>query len=135
MFEPVTKFNAQVDRIEELSVLMRQAFRSAMSGAPAPAQLDLAGIAGEQIISAEADLDVIAEPRFSRLPPFRPRPDPADVAAVATMLAPAERPAIVAAAAARRAARPPSSRRWSTSCASPSPTRSTRRARSRTATR
>ena len=96
MFEPVTKFSAQVDRIEELPVLMRQAFRSAMSGAPAPTHLDLAGIAGDQIINAEADLEVIAEPRFSRLPPFRPRPDPADVAAVATMLAEAERPAIVA---------------------------------------
>ena len=96
MFEPVTKFNAQVERIEELPLLMRQAFRAAMSGAPAPAHLDFAGIAGDQIVNAEADLEVIAEPRFSRLPPFRPRPDPADVAAVATMLAEAERPAIVA---------------------------------------
>ena len=138
MFEPVTKFNAQVERIEELPLLMRQAFRAAMSGAPAPAHLDFAGIAGDQIVNAEADLEVIAEPRFSRLPPFRPRPDPADVAAVATMLAEAERPAIVAGgggAASRRAERAPSSKRWSTSCVSPSATRSTRRARSPTATR
>jgi len=34
MFDPVTKWNAQVERVERLPDLLRQAFRSATTGAP-----------------------------------------------------------------------------------------------------
>ena len=38
-FDPVTKFNAEVGRVERLPDLLREAFRVATSGAPGPVQL------------------------------------------------------------------------------------------------
>ncbi len=96
LFEPVTKYNVQVETLEELSGALRQAFRSAVSGAPAPTHVELPGIAGDVLANAEGDLEVIREQRFAAIPPFRPRPDPSDIEAVARLLAAAERPALVA---------------------------------------
>ena len=53
LFNPVTKFNVPVDTIEQLPLLLRQAFREATSGAPGPIHLDLQGIVGDLIIDAE----------------------------------------------------------------------------------
>lgn len=44
---------------------MRRAFREAISGAPGPVHLDLAGIAGEVIGDAEADLELIIEEQYA----------------------------------------------------------------------
>src|SRR5581483_10125288 len=41
MFEPVTKFNAEVDTLEALPATMRQLFRAATTGAPGPVHLRL----------------------------------------------------------------------------------------------
>ena len=95
-FEAVTKFNTEVESPEELPMLLRQAFRAAVSGAPAPTHLDLPGISGTDLIDSEGDFEVVPEPRFGALPPFRAFPDPADIEAVAQLLRDAERPAIIA---------------------------------------
>ena len=66
LFEPVTKFNATVDKVEDLPFFLRQAFREATSGPPAPVHLDLLGISGDIITDVEADLEVIVEGQSKR---------------------------------------------------------------------
>ena len=56
-FSAVTKYSAMVETVEQLPHLVRQAFREATSGAPAPVHLDLQGHAGDPIGDGEADLD------------------------------------------------------------------------------
>ena len=94
-FANVTKFNASVDRVEQIPDSIRQAFRSAVSGCPGPAHVRFAGNEG-QIDLAEGDLDPRVERGFASVPPERPLPDPDDVAAALELLDRAERPVIVA---------------------------------------
>ena len=96
LFEPVTKSTVVVDQLEQLPLLLRQAFRDATTGAPGPVHLDFQGLQGEVIVEAEADLDLIVEPQFSRVPAFRPEPEPDRVRAGAQALVKARRPVIVA---------------------------------------
>ncbi len=96
LFDAVTKFSANVEIVEQLPFLMRQAFREATSGTPAPVHLDLHGNSGIELAKSEADLDVIVEEQFSHYPAFRPEPDPAAVAAAAKAIGCAQRPIIVA---------------------------------------
>ena len=93
---PVTKFNAYVDSVADLPLLMRQAFREATSGAPGPVHLGMTGLTGEIVEDAEAELDVVIEDRFAELPPFRPEPDATQVARAANVLQAAQRPVLIA---------------------------------------
>jgi acetolactate synthase-1/2/3 large subunit len=95
LFGPLTKFNAQIDVVGRLPDLLRQAFREATSGCPRPVHLEIAGNFG-QAIEAEADLELIVEPRFARYPAFRPTPEPDLVREAARVLGQARRPVIVA---------------------------------------
>jgi acetolactate synthase I/II/III large subunit len=94
-FEPVTKWNATVDAVERFPDMVRQAFRSAVSGAPGPVHLQFRGNEG-QVDQDEADMEVLCEAQFARVPPFRPEPDAASVRAALQLLQQAERPVIVA---------------------------------------
>jgi acetolactate synthase-1/2/3 large subunit len=94
-FEPVTKFNATVDDVARFPDMVRQAFRTATSGTPGPVHLQFRGNEG-QVDAEEAELEALAEPRFARVPPFRPCPDEASVRAALVCLEKAERPVIVA---------------------------------------
>jgi acetolactate synthase-1/2/3 large subunit len=94
-FDPVTKFNATVDNVNRLPDLLRQAFRTATSGAPGPAHLRLPGVTGESAEQA-AELDLIVEERFRTFPAFRPEPELEQVKVVAAILTRAKRPIIVA---------------------------------------
>ncbi|MFC1977454.1 thiamine pyrophosphate-binding protein [Chloroflexota bacterium] len=96
LFEPVTKFNAAVDKVEDLPFFLRQAFREATSGPPAPVHLDLPGITGVTITEVEADLEVIVEEQFSHYPAFRPEPEPERVREAIRVLCQSQRPVIVA---------------------------------------
>ena len=96
LYEPVTKYNAQVEAIGQLPQALRQAFREATSGAPRPVHLELSGFQGSDVAEAEADLEVIAEEPFAQYPAFRPEPEPEQVRRAARILADAERPVIVA---------------------------------------
>jgi acetolactate synthase-1/2/3 large subunit len=73
-FEPVTKFNATVDDVTRFPDMVRQAFRSAVSGTPGPVHLQFRGNEG-QIDLEEAELEPLVEATFARVPPFRPEPD------------------------------------------------------------
>ena len=96
LFEPVTKYNAFVDEVDQLPVMLRQAFREAISGAPGPVHLELLGFQGEMVADAEADLEVIIEEAFTHCPPFRTEPETELVKQATALLAQAERPVIVA---------------------------------------
>jgi acetolactate synthase-1/2/3 large subunit len=91
----VTKFNATVDDVARFPDMVRQAFRVAVSGTPGPVHLQFRGNEG-QVDADEAELEPLVEPGFARVPPFRPAPDPAGVAAALALLHQAERPVIVA---------------------------------------
>ncbi|OAI52819.1 hypothetical protein AYO46_04535 [Betaproteobacteria bacterium SCGC AG-212-J23] len=94
-FEPVTKWNATVDAVERFPDMVRQAFRVATSGAPGPVHLQFRGNEG-QVDQEEADMEPLVETQFSRVPPFRPRPDEAELKRLLGFLEKAERPVIVA---------------------------------------
>jgi acetolactate synthase-1/2/3 large subunit len=95
-FAAVTKYNATVDNVSQFPLLLRQAFRSATSGAPGPVHLDMQGSTGNVIMDAEADLDVVVEAPFTRVPPFRSEPEMTMVREALRALASAKRPVIVA---------------------------------------
>ncbi|MBT3931825.1 MAG: thiamine pyrophosphate-binding protein, partial [Rhodospirillaceae bacterium] len=90
-FEAVTKYSNAITNIDQLPRALRQAFREAVSGQPAPVHLDFDGIVGQDILEVEADLEVLIEEQFKQIPPFRPEPDPAGVAAVAREIAAARK--------------------------------------------
>jgi acetolactate synthase-1/2/3 large subunit len=94
-FEPVTKFNATVDDVARFPDMVRQAFRTAVTGCPGPVHLQFRGNEG-QIDAEEADMEPLAEPQFARVPPFRPEPDETSLRAALTILQDAARPVIVA---------------------------------------
>ncbi|HVS55168.1 MAG TPA: thiamine pyrophosphate-binding protein [Casimicrobiaceae bacterium] len=94
-FETVTKWNATVDAVERIPDMVRQAFRTAVSGAPGPVHLQFRGNEG-QIDQEEADMEPLCEPRFAQVPPFRPEPDVASVRAALMLLQEAQKPVIVA---------------------------------------
>jgi len=96
LYAPVTKFHGAVETLEQWPLLLAQAFREATSGAPGPVHLDVSGHLGQVIEGAEADLEVLVEPAFRRLPPHRPAPEERLLREAARLLGRARRPVIVA---------------------------------------
>ena len=99
-FEPVTKMNVTVDDVARIPDMIRQAFRTATTGAPGPVHLQFRGNEG-QVDLEEAELDALVESQFARVPPFRPEPEAAHVKGALELLQKAERPIIVAGGGAR----------------------------------
>ncbi len=95
VFEPLTKANFQVDRVERLPDLLRQAFREACSGTPGPVNVQIAGLRGD-IEEHQADFDLIVEEEYTTLPAHRPAPESGRVAEAVRLLTLAKRPVIVA---------------------------------------
>ena len=95
-FSAVTKYSAAVDSTEQFPFLLRQAIREAMSGAPGPTHLDLEGTSGNVVADGEADMEVIIEEQFARIPPYRPEPDKEMVLEAARTISAAQRPVIIA---------------------------------------
>jgi acetolactate synthase I/II/III large subunit len=95
MYEPVTKFNARVERPSRLPDLLRQAFRESTTGTPGPVHLELPGRMGE-VAEGEGEYEVIVEQQYSRVPPHRPEPDMTQLQEAAELLAASKRPVIVA---------------------------------------
>ena len=93
-FSAVTKYSVPVDTAEQLPFLLRQALREATSGAPGPVHLDLEGTSGNVVMEGEADLEVIIEENFTRVPAYRPEPEAEMGRAAAQGLSAAQRPVI-----------------------------------------
>jgi acetolactate synthase-1/2/3 large subunit len=94
-FEPVTKFNATIDDVARIPDMLRQAFRTAVTGCPGPVHLQLRGNEG-QLDADEAEMEPLCEQQFARVPAFRPEPGQASVLALLKLLQAAARPVIVA---------------------------------------
>lgn len=94
-FEPVTKMNVTVDDVARIPDMVRQAFRTATTGAPGPVHLQFRGNEG-QVDVEEAEMEALVETQFAQVPPFRPEPQAAHVKAALDILQKAERPIIVA---------------------------------------
>ncbi len=95
MFDPVTKFNARIDKFGRLPDLLREIFRVATSGAPGPVHLETRGNHG-QVIEEEGNLELIVEEQYKQYPAFRPEPEMERVRGAAGALMKAQRPIIVA---------------------------------------
>jgi acetolactate synthase-1/2/3 large subunit len=101
LFAAVTKFAAEVDSAADLPRLLRQAWRSVMTGSPRPAHLDLNGRLAEVVELGTVSEPVGAGAPFDmELPPHRPAPPADDIARAAKSLLAAKRVAIVAGAGA-----------------------------------
>ncbi|HEU5017250.1 MAG TPA: thiamine pyrophosphate-binding protein [Pseudolabrys sp.] len=94
-FEPVTKMNVTVDDAARIPDMVRQAFRTATTGAPGPVHLQFRGNEG-QLDLDEAEMEALVETQFARVPAFRPEPQAEHVTAALDLLQQAERPIIVA---------------------------------------
>src|SRR5918993_2024957 len=94
-FDGVTKANMNVDSPERLPDLMRQAFRTATSGMPGPVHLRFQG-RNSDVPLGDLDAETIVEQQFTRVPAFRPEPEPERVKEAAAVLAKAAKPIIVA---------------------------------------
>jgi acetolactate synthase-1/2/3 large subunit len=94
LLAPVTKWHATVPDAATMPALVRQAFREASTGRPGPVALLLP----QDVLDgpAKAAAPDPGSARFGAFPPFRPVPEPADVAAAAALLRRAERPFILA---------------------------------------
>jgi acetolactate synthase-1/2/3 large subunit len=100
IFTQVTKANFQVDSVGRLPDLLRQAFREATSGTPAPVNLLFAGKEGD-IEHESADLNMIAEENSTRVPAYRPAPEASRIAEAARILKKAKQPVMVLGGGAR----------------------------------
>ena len=101
LFEALTKANYQVDQVERIPDLMRQAFRDATSGTPGPVNLQFLGLHGE-IENDTADLEMIVEEEFTQTPSYRSYPDNELLDKLILKLENAERPVIIIDSEARR---------------------------------
>jgi acetolactate synthase-1/2/3 large subunit len=99
-FDGVTKFNATVDSVERFPDMVRQAFRTAVSGSPGPVHLQFRGNEG-QIDQEEAEMEAEVDIAFASVPPFRPEPNIEHVKKALAILQAADKPVIVAGGGAR----------------------------------
>lgn len=95
-FSAVSKSSAYVASPDQLSLHLRQAFRTAVSGTPGPVHLDLEGRTGHGVVDREAELDIVVEKQFSHYPPYRPEADSDSIRQALQLLTAAKRPVIVA---------------------------------------
>jgi len=93
LFEPTTKWNAEIFQADRAGEIIRDAFMVATTGSPGPVHVNLHYDAA----NAEADMpEPYGDKSYSRYPAKRTRPDPEDVKALARVLADARRPVMVA---------------------------------------
>jgi acetolactate synthase I/II/III large subunit len=95
LYEPLTKYNIHVGAVEQLPVVLPQAFRTATTGTPGPVHVDLLGLFGEGIEREEREFQVVVEAAYSSYPVHRPVPDAGALQDAARALAGAQRPVLV----------------------------------------
>ena len=96
LYAAVTKFHAEIDVLEQMQQVMRQAFREATTGTPRPVHIDMAGLTGDAITHLEGTFDVLVDEAHTRYPAFRPAPDVAAVQRAAAAIKASAKPVIVA---------------------------------------
>ena len=95
MFEPVTKFQANVDDANDLPRLLAHAMREATSASPRPVHLDFKGLQGEGIETATIAAPSPVSPELTRLSRHRPLAPSDEIERAAKRLAAATKPVLV----------------------------------------
>ena len=95
LFEPVTKYNVGFQNAADFPRIFRQAIREAVSGAPRPVHIEFPQHQGMMVENERVACESLVEKRFIHVPPFRPHPDPADVAEVVRQIYAADRPLFI----------------------------------------
>lgn len=95
MFDPLTKYNVKVDVIDQLPVLLPQAFREATTGTPGPVHVDFLGYEGNLTDEAQGDFAQLQETAYKHYPAHRPVAAEADLERAAQALQAAARPVLV----------------------------------------
>jgi acetolactate synthase I/II/III large subunit len=95
MFRPVTKFQANVDEVGQLPMLLSQALREATEGSPRPVHLDFAGLQAELIETAMLPGGAQPGAALARLGRHRPRASGDEIEAAAKRLSGAKKPVLV----------------------------------------
>ncbi len=99
LFQPVTKFQADVDEIGQLPHLLHQAMREATEGSPRPVHLDFAGLQAELIEGAllpeETRTDLLPTPALASLGRHRPRAPVSEISAAGARISDARKPVLV----------------------------------------
>ena len=96
LFQPVTKFNAQMEVVEQMPHLIRQAFRESTTATPRPAHIDVAGFTGDALTPLEVEFEIAVDQVHTEFPAFRPQPDPRMIQVAAQAIANSKKPIIIA---------------------------------------
>jgi acetolactate synthase-1/2/3 large subunit len=95
VFEALTKFTADVTDPAQLPLMLRQAYREAVSGKPRPVHLDVLGFGAIELEMCEVNEDVFIDKIYTQYPPFRPAAGQEAVAAAAKEIDGAQKPVLV----------------------------------------
>lgn len=96
LYAAMTKFHADIRDTKQLPVMLRQAFREAVTGRPGPVHLDMPNHTGRVMERSGMEEVPVIEDIYTRVPPFRPAAEQSAVDRAAEVLDRAERPVIVA---------------------------------------
>lgn len=96
LFTPVTKFHAQMEVVEQMPHLIRQAFREATTATPRPVHLDVAGFTGDALTPLELEADLAVDVCHTQFPAFRPAPDPSSINLAVKAIQKSKKPIIIA---------------------------------------
>ncbi len=95
LFQPVTKFQANVDAVEQMPYLLAQAMRETTNGTPRPAHLDFAGLQAELIEAALLTDPASPAAVLAQLNRHRVRAPTEEITVAARRLAVANKPVLV----------------------------------------
>jgi len=96
LFTPVTKFHAQMEVVEQMPHLIRQAFREATTATPRPVHLDVAGFTGDALTPLDLDADLSVDDCHTKFPAFRPAPDADAIERAVKAIQVSKKPIIIA---------------------------------------
>lgn len=95
LYEGITKFNADVVESEQLSTVLRQLFREAVTSKPRPVHADLTNHTGRTIEVGSVSDKIYVEERYTKYPAFRPAADQESVEKAVEEIMNAKKPVIV----------------------------------------
>ncbi len=95
LYEGITKFNADIIQSEQLPVVLRQLFRSAVTSKPRPVHADLANHTGRTVELGSVFENVYVEEQYTKYPAFRPAAEVHLVEQAAKEIFSSDRPVLV----------------------------------------
>jgi len=95
LYQGITKFNADVSESEQLSTVLRQLFREAVTSKPRPVHADMANHTGRVVEVGSVSDKVYIEKQYTEYPAFRPAADATLVTKATEEIKMAKKPVIV----------------------------------------